>query len=45
MQTRMAERITAVEERLGRVETSIEDLRTFIAAEIQRAMVNRESPQ
>ncbi|XP_050915219.1 uncharacterized protein LOC127130207 [Lathyrus oleraceus] len=41
----MAERIIAVEERLGRVETSIEDLRTFIAAEIQRAMVNHESPQ
>ncbi|XP_058782209.1 uncharacterized protein LOC131656527 [Vicia villosa] len=41
----MADRITAVEERLGRVETSIEELRTFLAAEIQRAIANRGSPQ
>lgn len=38
MQTRMDARITGVEERLGRVEDSIESLRDFIGSEIQRAL-------
>lgn len=40
----MADRVTAVEDRLERVEASIVSLREFIGAEIQRAMASRPSP-